>query len=123
VVLSNRPPPAPLAEDYSVQAQADARRGPVPPLLERYQGPATLETFTALFNRAGEVDYAVVLALTPAGERVMARVPGTDRATLDTLLDPANSPIGLAGEAMPGEEDLLHFRITTRRTASTKEAI
>ncbi|MGI9573252.1 acetyl-CoA acetyltransferase [Alloalcanivorax xenomutans] len=123
VVLSNRPPPAPLAEDYSVQAQADARRGPVPPLLERYQGPATLETFTALFNRAGEVDYAVVLALTPAGERVMARVPGTDRATLDTLLDPANSPIGLAGEAMPGEEDLLHFRIATRRTASTKEAI
>jgi hypothetical protein len=88
VVVSSRPPAEPLSTDISVQDQADQTRGPIPPLTNDYQGPASIETFTVLYDRDGEVDQGIVVARTPAGERLLARVERTDPAGLAVLTLP-----------------------------------
>lgn len=97
LVVSTTPPPKPLPTDYSVQAEADRERGPVPPLAEKYSGPATIETYTVIYGRDGTPIQGIVIALTPAGERVMARVPALDEASLALLLSTAKSAVGEAG--------------------------
>lgn len=83
-VLSNQPPTAPV-KNLDVQAQADAKRGPVPRLLETYEGDATLETFTVKYKRNGDAEVAPIVARTPSGERVPALVTAEDLATLVEL--------------------------------------
>ena len=97
LVVGTIPPPADLAADYSVQAQADARRGPVPPLLERHDGEAVVETYTVRFARDGSPQDGVVVARTPKGERVMARVAADDASSMELLLSMERSAIGTAG--------------------------
>ncbi|MBI1683007.1 enoyl-CoA hydratase-related protein [Caulobacter hibisci] len=97
LVVGVRPPPQPLAQDYSVQAAADAARGPVPPLVERYDGPATIETYTARFGRDGAAQDGIVIARTPAGQRLMARVAPDDEASMAQLLSTERSAIGADG--------------------------
>jgi len=98
LVVSTTPPPAPLALDYSVQAEADAARGPVPPLVEGYAGPATIETYTVRFGREGEPLDGIVILRTPDGGRCMARVPPED--TLAPLLSRERTAIGLKGQVL-----------------------
>lgn len=98
LVVSTAPPPAPMSTERSVQAAADAARGPVPPLAEGYAGPATVETYTVLYARDGAPLHGVVIARTPAGERVMARVPAEDRGSLGRLTSDTASAVGLGGE-------------------------
>ena len=88
LVLSHEPPPAPLDPDYSVQARADVERGEIPELLERYAGPATIETYTVPCAADGRPLYGVVVARTPAGQRLIARVRIDDERSL-ALLDAA----------------------------------
>ena len=90
--------PALLTQDESVQSAADARRQPVPALLLSWQGRAALETFTVVYNRSGAAEHGTVLARTAAGQRLMARVDGTDAATLAMLTDLDQSPIGRSGQ-------------------------
>ena len=97
MVLSKRMPPTPLAEDYSVQHIADSRRGPVPPLLDNYEGPSTIEAYTVIFARDGDPLHGIVITLTPDGQRVMARVPTEDPETLALLTCWSASPVGIAG--------------------------
>lgn len=97
LVVSTTPPTAPLALDYSVQAEADRRRGPVPPLNEAYRGPATIETYTVLYARDGRHLYGIVVALNPSGERVMGRVPVSDAETMKLLLSSEKSAVGAVG--------------------------
>ena len=97
LVVSARAPVEPLEQDYSVQAAADAARGPVPPLVERYDGPALIETYTARFGRDGAARDGVVIARTPAGERLMARVSPDDGASLSQLLSMERSAVGTEG--------------------------
>jgi acetyl-CoA C-acetyltransferase len=106
IVLAARPPEHDqLTENYSVQAEADARRGPVPPLVLDYAGAATLETFTILYARDGTPQHGVVIARTPQGGRLMARVEAADTATLARLTDLDASPIGLPGQVANGAAD------------------
>jgi len=86
-----------LPEDYKVQAQADARRGPVPAFLADYAGAATIETFTVIYQRDGRPEYGCVIARTPDGARLMARVPASDTATLAVLTDLDSQPVGRSG--------------------------
>ena len=86
-----------LPEAYKVQDAADARRGPVPTFRADYAGPATIETFTVVYGRDGTPEYGCVIGLTPAGERIMARVPATDTTTLARLTDLDSHPVGTAG--------------------------
>jgi len=113
LVLSSRPPPQGLPRpDYSVQAAADARRGAVPPLVLRYAGAASLETFTVVYGRDGQPSQGIVIARTPAGERLMARVAAADVATLKVLTDLDRSPVGCGGSVSVGPDELLDWRVS-----------
>ena len=110
IVLSRQAPAtAPVAAGPEEQAAADAAEGAVPPLAQRYDGPATLETFTVMYDR-GAVRHGVVIARTPTGERVVCRVPPEDAATLARLLDAQTSPIGSAGQVSSAGEQPLVWR-------------
>ncbi len=97
LVFSTRPG-ALLPEVYSVQAQADQQQGAVPPLLADYGGPARIETFTVLYSRDGQPEFGTVIARTPAGERLMARVPASDSASISLLTRLDQQPVGSLGE-------------------------
>lgn len=111
IVLASRAPQEALSADYSVQSQADARRGPVPPLVLQYEGPAALETFTIVYARDGSPQHGVVIARTPAGERLMARVDADDTTTLARLTDLDRSPIRLHGVVRAAADELLRWRV------------
>jgi len=96
LVLSHEPG-APIAQDYSVQAAADSRRGPVPDLVEPEPGPATLESATILYQRDGPVERGVVVLRTLDGARTLASVPAEDRETLALIAGDARFPVGLIG--------------------------
>jgi acetyl-CoA C-acetyltransferase len=87
-------------QNYSAQAEADARRGPAPDLLDRYEGPGTIETFTIPFGRTGEPRFGTVIARNPDGARFLAHVPGEDAATLAFLMSRDGQPVGSAGRAV-----------------------
>ena len=112
VVVSTAPPPEPLALEISVQARADAERGPIPPLDEAYEGPATVETYTVRFGREGETQDGVVILRTPDGARCMAQVPAEDQASLATLLSRDRSAIGLTGRVSAGPDAPPRFAFT-----------
>lgn len=97
LVVSTAPPPQPLSPDASVQAAADATRGPIPSLIDGYAGPATIETYTVTYARDGDPMQGVVIARTPAGERVVARVPAQDLDGIALLTDIDRSAVGKTG--------------------------
>ncbi len=97
LLVSTTPPASPLALDYSVQAEADAALGPVPPLVENYEGPGVIETYTVRFGRDGEPLDGIVIVTTPEGGRCMARVPADDTESLAPLLSRDHTAIGLSG--------------------------
>ncbi|MEG3085952.1 acetyl-CoA acetyltransferase [Sphingomonas sp. PB4P5] len=99
LVVSTAPAPTPLALDYSVQDGADAARDPVPPLVDAYAGAATIETYTVPYARDGAPSHGIVIARTPGGARLMARVPPDDGATLARLTDWSRTAVGLPGQA------------------------
>lgn len=86
---------APLAGvSRDVQAEADAARGPVPALARDATGPATLETFTVVFDRQGAPQFGAVVA-GGNGWRTLARSEDAD--TIARLLDRELSPVGANG--------------------------
>lgn len=97
LVLSTAAPPSPMATDYSVQAVADATRGPTPPLHENYSGPAIIETYTVRYARDGSPVDAIIIARTPDGGRVMASTPGADAATIAALTSTVRTAVGVEG--------------------------
>jgi acetyl-CoA C-acetyltransferase len=98
LVLSARLPEQALDLDISVQAQAEAARGPVPPLADAaYQGPAKVETYTVVYARDGRPLHGVVVALTPDRRRTMAKVLADDEVTMALLLSTARNAVGTAG--------------------------
>ena len=50
IILSSEPTGARFPQDYDYQAEADARRGPIPAIDEAYTGPVTLETYTVHYT-------------------------------------------------------------------------
>ncbi len=109
IVLATTPPPAAPSEDYRVESVAAERSGPVPELVDDYVGPATVETFTVVYGRSGDADFGTVIARTPAGQRLMARVPASDTATLARLTDLDARPVGLSGTVEAGDGGRLHW--------------
>ena len=99
IILTRRPVAAgTFPQDYSVQARAEASRGAAPVLLEDYAGEGVIETYTIPFGRDGPT-HATVIARTPAGERFLAHVPGSDTATIAFLMDDDGAVIGSSGRA------------------------
>jgi len=105
ILLSAEPTDAHFPQDFDCQAEADALRGPIPPLDEAYRGPATIETYTVHYARDGSPRLGTVVARTPSGARTLASVPPEDRATLDLLTSGAREPVGSAGTIVAGESE------------------
>jgi acetyl-CoA C-acetyltransferase len=111
LVLSSRRPDHPLSQEISVQAEADRRRGDVPAVITDAAGPGTLETFTVIYTRTGEVQHGVVILRTSDGSRTLARVPADDTDTLARLVNPDRSPIGATGRISRAGDGLLNWRV------------
>ncbi len=93
-----------ILADESVQADADAARGPVPAFSTEAEGDAVLETFTVIYDREGAPSHGAAIArVGPA--RVLARVTEADE--IAALTDLARSPIGSAGRVRAGDGELL----------------
>jgi acetyl-CoA C-acetyltransferase len=84
-------------QDYKFDAEADARRGPIPVNDQSYEGPATIETYTVFHSREGDPTSGTIVAMTPDGRRVVARVPGEDTAMIAFLTGGDAEPVGAAG--------------------------
>ena len=113
LVLADRPAPdgARALEDVSVQAVADARRGPVPAFVETATGPAILETHTVLYDRDGAPTHGVAIVRTQDGARALARVPANDGDTLAALIAPDAFAIDRTGSLGVGSDGTLDWRL------------
>jgi acetyl-CoA acetyltransferase len=113
LVLSAEPPAGELAQDTSVQAIADSRRGRVPPFVTEASGDGIVETFTVIFGRAGDVEHGVVMLRTAQGTRALARVPAQDDATLAHLMNMNRAPVGSIGDISTAADRILEWQLRT----------
>jgi acetyl-CoA C-acetyltransferase len=111
LVLSRKAPQAPLAQDTSVQAEADRHRGVVPDFVSEAEGKGTVESFTVIYRGKGEVDHGVVMMRTSGNARALARVPAHDGATLAHLLDMDRTPVGSTGAIVTADDGVPEWRV------------
>jgi acetyl-CoA C-acetyltransferase len=111
LVLSRHAPAGALAQDTSVQAEADRNRGAVPEFVTEAKGKGSVESFTVIYGRNGDVEHGVVMLRTPENARTLARVPAGDRQTLAHLLDMDRTPVGTTGHIVAADEDVLEWRV------------
>ena len=71
-IYSAEPPPGPWrpAENAAIQAEVEAQPGP--PVADRAEGDATIETYTVVFGRDGEPEYGIVIGRLADGRRFVA---------------------------------------------------
>lgn len=99
IVLTRDPAgAASTPQTFYFQSDADAARDIVPALVEDYEGPATIETYTVLYRRDGGVRFGVIIGRTPDGQRLLAHVSPDDAPALAFLTDGAAEPVGARGE-------------------------
>jgi acetyl-CoA C-acetyltransferase len=111
LVLSRQPPRDPLAQETSVQSEADRHRGRVPEFVTEASGKGRVESFTAIYGRNNEIEHGVVMLRTPHDARALARVPASDRRTLTHLLNMERTPVGSVGEIVTAEDGVLQWRV------------
>src|SRR5476649_2098323 len=111
LVLSRQASPEPLAQDTSVQSEADRSRGAVPDFVTEAAGKGTVESFTALYGRNGDVEHGVVMLRTPEGARTLARVPANDSRTLEHLLNMDRTPVGSSGDIVTADDGVPEWRV------------
>ena len=105
MVLSRTPLPAnAFPQNFDFQTEADALRGAPPPVDERYQGPATLETYTVFYDRDGAPQGGAVIGRALSGARFIAKVPAEDAATVAWLTGGEQEPVGARGTAIRGAD-------------------
>jgi len=110
LVLSRRAPEGAIAQDTSVQAEADRRRKPAPPFVTDGKGRGTVESFTVIYGGKGEAQHGVVVLRTAENARALARVPVSDAATLARLTDMNRTPVGSSGEMTTAADGMLEWR-------------
>lgn len=102
-IIARRPPPEGVAvANLDLQPEVDARQAAAPELIEDYEGPASIETYTVGFHPSGRPNRGTVIARTPQGHRVLARVTEAEAEALAFLMDPAVEPIGRMGAIYDG---------------------
>ena len=105
IVLSRAPtPPNFFPQNFDFQAEADALRGPAPPVQQDYLGPATVETYTVLYGRDGRALHGAIIGRAPNGARFIAKVPATDAAAIQWLTNGEQEPVGMPGVAVRGAD-------------------
>ena len=111
LVLSRQPPRAALAQDTSVQAEADLHRGPVPDFVTEAGGKGTVESFTVIYGRNNGIEHGVVMLRTSDYARALARVPAQDGQTLAHLMNMDRTPVGSSGELVSADDGVLEWRV------------
>jgi acetyl-CoA C-acetyltransferase len=111
LVLSREALPEPLAQETSVQGEADRHRGPVPAFVTEASGMATVESFTAIYGRDNAIEHGVVMLRTSDNSRALARVPPNDVGTLAHLLNIDRSPVGSSGAVFRADDGVLEWRV------------
>jgi acetyl-CoA C-acetyltransferase len=105
IVLSRTPfAPNIFPQGFDYQSQADSLRGTVPPVQEDYLGPATVETYTVLYDREGSAQHGAIIGRAPNGARFIAKVPAADRAAIHWLTSGEQEPVGMPGTAVKGAD-------------------
>jgi acetyl-CoA C-acetyltransferase len=110
LVLSRQAPQHALSQDTSVQAEADRHRGAAPEFVTEAEGLGSVESFTVIYGRGGEVQHGVVMLRTPENRRALARVPASDQQTLRHLLDMDRTPVGSKGTILTADDGILEWR-------------
>jgi acetyl-CoA C-acetyltransferase len=111
LVLSRQVPQHELAQNASVQAEADRHRGAVPEFVADASGKGSVESFTVIYGRNGEVEHGVVMLRTEENARALARVPARDGATLAHLLNLDRTPVGSSGDIVGADDGVLEWRV------------
>jgi acetyl-CoA C-acetyltransferase len=111
LVLSRQASSRALAQDTSVQAEADSHRRAVPEFVTEADGKGKVESFTALYSRSGEVEHGVVMLRTSGNGRALARVSAQDGATLAHLLNMDRTPVGSLGNIVTADDGVLEWRV------------
>jgi acetyl-CoA C-acetyltransferase len=111
LVLSRQAPQGALAQDTSVQAEADRHRGAVPEFVTEANGKGSVESFTVIYGRNGNVEHGVVMLRTSDNTRALARVPANDGATLAHLLNMDRTPVGSSGNIVSADDGVLEWRV------------
>ena len=93
-----------------MQAEADRHRGTVPEFVTEAGGKGSVESFTVIYGRGGEIEHGVVMLRTSANARALARVPARDGATLAHLLDMDRTPVGSSGDIVTADDGVLEWR-------------
>ena len=94
---------------FDYNADAAALRDAVPAVIEQYDGPATIETFTVFYRRDGSARFGTVIGRTPEGARLLARVDADDTISLGRLLDPNAEAVGATGMVNSDAEGRLYW--------------
>ena len=110
LVLSAALPRETIAQDTNVQADADRRRRPAPAYVTHAKGTGTIESFTVIFARGGDVQHGVVILRTPENARALARVPAHDAATLAHLMNMDRTPVGSSGAISTADDGVPEWR-------------
>jgi acetyl-CoA C-acetyltransferase len=110
LVLSRQALPQPLAQDTNVQFEADRHRGTVPEFITEANGLGSVESFTVVYGRDGEVQHGVVMLRTSENKRALARVPTSDQRTLALLVNLDRTPVGSPGTILTAEDGILEWQ-------------
>src|SRR5437660_950314 len=111
LVLARETPKRPLAQDTSVQAEADRNRRKVPDFVTEASGKGKVESFTVIYKGKGEVEHGVVMMRTEGDARALARIPASDSATLSHLLNMDRTPVGSVGSIVTTDDGVLEWRM------------
>lgn len=110
IVLRSTPVPGGFTpRSFDFQSEADRRRGPIPPLLDQYEGSARVETYTVSY-REGRPLHATIVARAPTGGRVLACVVADNTEAIGALTDPDLQCVGMAGEIVSDPDGHAQWR-------------
>lgn len=111
IILSANPlPHARFPDSFDGNDLAAAMRDPVPQIVESYAGEASIETYTIFHSRDGRVRFGTVIARTPSGDRLLARVDADDVASLARLTSREREAVGTSGTITQHDDGLLRWR-------------
>lgn len=111
LVVSKTPPREALAQETSVQGEADRNRRAAPEFVAEASGKGKVESFTVLYGRGGDAEHGVVMLRTADDRRTLARIPASDDATLARLLDINRTPVGSLGEITMAADGVPEWRV------------
>jgi acetyl-CoA C-acetyltransferase len=108
LILSRQPSGDDISINARVQEHATPLLGDAYPIDETPDGVAMLETFTVIYDHAGQATHAVILARTPAGARTIARTSQSDEIVILTGMQ--SFPVDAAGTIRTGADGLPEWR-------------